>query len=113
MLSCYQVQHARFGGAVEEWSRPPLNGVTIAYSRNNIEHLLPETVHLYLLAESMFDFSRREADHITALATLTDQDVDRALNFLGFVHLDTDGLRQRVKNELVSTPVAGQESPSA
>lgn len=103
MLCCYQVQHARFRGAVEEWSRPPTKGVTISYSRSNIEHLLPETVRLYLLAENMFDFSRRKADHVSTLDALNNRDIDRVLNILGFAHGGEGELRQRVKDELVGS----------
>lgn len=108
MLSRYQVQHARFSDAVEEWSLPPVKSVTITYSHNNIEHLLPATIHLYRLADSMFGFSRREADHIAELAALTDEEVDRALNILGFFGAKNDDVRQRVKNKLVSMSAAGQ-----
>lgn len=103
MLSWYQVQHARFRGAAEEWSRP-----SIAPSRDNIEFLLPATIHLYRLAESMFGFSRREADHIAALAALTDKEFDRLLNILGLFRLKNDDVRQRVKNKLVRMSAAGQ-----
>lgn len=80
-----------------------MKGVTISYSRSNIEHLLPETVRLCLLAENMFDFSRRKADHVSTLNALNNRHIDRFLNILGFAHGGEGELRQRVKDELVGS----------
>lgn len=64
LLACYQVQLARLNGELALFNNPDQLGVTRIITEENMEFTLEKTVELFLIAESMFSFARREVHEI-------------------------------------------------
>ena len=78
LLSCYQVQHARLAGEFGYFNSPERLGTHRIMTENNFEFTLEQTVRLFLLAESMFKFARRDELNIPE-AKFTQDRVQNAL----------------------------------
>lgn len=64
LLRCYQVQRARFEGAVSDWTRHNAGRGHVSFSQSNMEHPLIETIQLRIHANNMFGFARDEEKDI-------------------------------------------------
>lgn len=67
LLSCYQVQRARLGDAVNGWSDYQPRARRTTFTQSNIEHPLIETIQLRIHTNNMFGFARDEEKTIPAI----------------------------------------------
>ena len=81
LLACYQIQYARLVGEFGYFNSPERLGTHRIITEDNIEFTLEQTVRLFLLAESMFKFARREEQNIPVRKFTKDQ-VQNALSVL-------------------------------
>ncbi|MCI0552512.1 MAG: hypothetical protein L0287_16300 [Anaerolineae bacterium] len=81
MLSCYQIQYARLSGELSYFNTPHRLGRERIIAEHNIEYTLRKTIELFLLAESMFKFARREEPNIPQ-PKFTQGNVQNALGVL-------------------------------
>ncbi len=82
LLACYQVQIARLNGELAIFNYPDRFGNTRIITEQNLEFTLEKIVEIFLLAEKMFRFARRE-DHELPEPQFTPEDVNQAIARLG------------------------------
>lgn len=93
LISCYQVQRARLQGALRDWSGDNNRRAVMVFTLENIEHPLIETIHLRILANSMFDFARRNTGTISRFEIPTNHQFNTAIGELmgvGFPFTEND-----------------------
>ncbi len=84
LMHCYQVQHARLSGILNDFTRPRKHrGVTVIITEASFHFTAHATVELYLRAEVMFSFARGEAASISP-PPFPDERISTALRQLQF-----------------------------
>ena len=81
LLSCYQIQYARLSGEIGYFNTPDRLGTYRVMTEHNMEFTLEKTVELFLRAESMLKFARREIDAVPELKP-SEEAVGNALRIL-------------------------------
>jgi len=108
LLSCYQVQYARLSAELGYFNSPHRVGRHRIMTEDNIEFTVEQTVLLFLLAESMFDFARRKAEKIPQ----RNFDETRVANALNVLEL-SDVVSSKYQDDLMNLLVGDKHNGDA